>query len=151
VRLCTTGRKQRLDLVNYWPEVWIKWKLTCDETGRVNRARTQLEGGFQVMEATNVLQGVILSSLKPGSVIHLDTRNHHYRIEYLGGDKAQISGHPRLCPNPVEAEVQGSIGNSIEAGSIRQGMHLVFRPLDRADAVTTSEITSLRVAVPSER
>jgi hypothetical protein len=103
------------------------------------------------MEATNVLRGVILSSLKPGSVIDLDTRNHHYRIEYLGGDKAHISGHPRLCPNPVVVEVQGSIGNSVEAGSIRQGMHLVFRPLDCTHPVTTSEITSLRVATPSGR
>jgi hypothetical protein len=101
-----------------------------------------------VIEGANALEGVSLHNLQPGSVIDLDTKHHHYRLEYLGGDKAQISGHPRLCPRPVVVQVQGSVGNSIEAGSIRQGMHLVFQPLDDPRPVTTSEIIGLRVEVP---
>jgi hypothetical protein len=101
-----------------------------------------------VTESTNVLEEVSLDSLQAGSVIDLNTRNHRYWIEYLGGDRARISGHPRLCPSPVLVHLQGSIGRSIEEGSIRQGMHLVFRLVDDPRPVTTSEITKLRVVDP---
>jgi hypothetical protein len=101
------------------------------------------------MKAAMVREEVSLSSLPPGAVIDLETRHHHYRIEYLGGDKAQISGHPRLCPRPVIVQVHGSIGSSVETDCIRRGMHLVFRPLDDPRPVTTSEITGLRVEVPA--
>lgn len=96
-------------------------------------------------ESAKLLDGVRLSSLHAGSVIDLETRNHHYRIEYLGGDKARISGHPQLCPRPVLVQVQGSIGQSVEAGFIGQGMHLVFRKFNDSCPVTTSEITGVRV------
>ena len=99
---------------------------------------------------TDFLEGVSLSSLDTGSVVDVETKNHHYRIEYLGGDRARISGHPRLCPRPVVVQVQGSIGRSVETGLIRQGMHLVFRPLDDPRSVTTSEITGVRVLDPSK-
>src|SRR5581483_5227986 len=95
---------------------------------------------------TDLLEGVSLKSLHEGEVVDIQTRNHHYRLEYLGGDRAKISGHPRLCPKPVVVQVQGSIGRSIESGFIGQGMHLVFRPLDDPRSVTTSEITDVRVA-----
>jgi|SRR5689334_25159647 hypothetical protein len=101
-------------------------------------------------ESPSVLEGVSLSTLHAGSVIDLETRNHHYRIEYLGGDKAKISGHPQLCPKPVLVEVQGSIGRSVETGYIGQGMHLVFRPLDDPRLVTTSKITNVLVSDPEE-
>jgi hypothetical protein len=92
------------------------------------------------------MEGLSLTNLHPGEVVDIETRNHHYRLEYMGGDKAKISGHPRLCPKPVVVEVQGSIGRSVEAGFIGQGMHLVFRTLDDPRSVTTSEITNIRVA-----
>ena len=85
-----------------------------------------------MIKQANAVEGVSLQKLQPGSVIDLDTKNHHYRIECLGGDKAKISGHPRLCPRPLVVQVQGSIGSSIEAGSIRQGMHLAFSPIRRS-------------------
>jgi len=90
--------------------------------------------------------GVALHSLHTGSVVDLETKNHRYRIEYLGGDKARISGHPRLCPDPITVVVQGSIGQSVEPGFIAPGMHLVFRRLDDSRSVTTSEIKEVRVA-----
>jgi hypothetical protein len=94
--------------------------------------------------------GISLRSLQAGSVIDVETRNHHYRVEYLGSDKARISGHPRLCPKPVEVQVQGSIGRTVEAGLIREGMHLVFRPLDDPRSITTSEITGVKVVEPEK-
>jgi hypothetical protein len=87
-----------------------------------------------------------LRDLHAGEVINVETRNHHYRLEYLGEGKAKISGHPRLCPHPVEVQIQGSIGRCVESGFIGQGMHLVFRPLDDPRSITTSEITDVRVA-----
>jgi hypothetical protein len=96
-------------------------------------------------ENAELREGVSLSSLHAGSVIDLETKNRHYRLEYLGGDKAWISGHPRLCPRPVMVHVEGSIGRSMESGFIGQGMHLMFRRLEDARPVTTSEITSVRV------
>jgi hypothetical protein len=99
-----------------------------------------------VTERAELLEGVDLNRLNEGSVIDLETKSRHYRIEYLGGDQAWISGHPRLCPTPVLAQLQGSIGHSgIESGLIRQGMHLVFRRLDDRVPVTTSEITGIKV------
>ena len=93
-----------------------------------------------------LLEGVSLSSLVEGSVIDLETKSRHYRIEYLGDDQAWISGHPKWCPTPVRAQLQGSIGHSgIESGYIRRGMHLVFQRLDDHVPVTTSEITGISV------
>ena len=98
-----------------------------------------------VTESTGLLEGLSLSSLEAGSVIDLETKNHHYRIEYLGGDKARISGHPQLCPVPVLVRLEGSIGRTIESGFIGQGMHLVFRRLDDSHSYTTSAITAIRM------
>src|SRR5204863_6831814 len=125
-----------------------RWKANCRDY-RVRDAHTrETRGRIPVTQGANVLEGVSLSSLQAGSVHDVATRNHHYRIEYLGGDKARISGHPRLCPKPVEVQVEGSIGRSIETGFIGQGMHLVFRPLDDPRPVTTSEITEVSVVEP---
>ena len=77
-----------------------------------------------MIEGANAQERVSLQNLQPGSVIDLDTKHHNYRIEYLGGDKAQISGHPRLCPRPVTVLVEGSIGSSIEADTARHASGL---------------------------
>jgi hypothetical protein len=98
-----------------------------------------------VRENAGLLDGVHLSSLHPGAVIDLETRSRRYRIEFLGGDKAWISGHPLLCPRPVMVQLQGSIGSSVESGFIGQGMHLVFQRLEDSSPVTTSEITGVTV------
>jgi hypothetical protein len=91
-------------------------------------------------------EGVYLSSLDEGSVIDLETRSRHYRIEYLGGDKAWISGHPKLCPTPVLVHLQGSTGHDVvESGFIGQGMHLVFERMDDHVPITTSEVTGIHI------
>jgi len=98
-----------------------------------------------MIENAELRDGISLTSLHAGSVIDLETKNRHYRLEYLGGDKAWISGHPRLCPRPVMVHVDGSIGRSMETGFIGPGMHLMFRRLDDPRPVTTSEITGVRI------
>ena len=96
--------------------------------------------------STEVSNGVELKSLSPGSQVDVETRSRHYRIEALGGNSMRISGHPRFCPNPTLAELQGSADQvgRFEAGRIEPGKHLVFL-LDSESPVTTSEVVSVRV------
>jgi hypothetical protein len=98
-------------------------------------------------ETAELLEGVYLSSLHTGSAIDLETKSRHYRIECLERDRIRISGHPQWCPAPVLARLHGSRGGSGEfkAGFIGRGMRLVFQRLDDHIAVTTSEITDIRV------
>jgi hypothetical protein len=68
-------------------------------------------------------------SLKPGSLIDVETLSRHYRIECLGGSTIRISGHPQFCPTPVVAELQGSVtseGTLVEEGKIERGRRLAF-------------------------
>jgi len=92
-------------------------------------------------------EAVYLSSLNPGSVLDVATKHHRYRIEYLGGEKIRISGHPTICPMPILAQLLGSahLAGPMEAGLVCSGMRLVFRRLDEPLPVTTSEITDVRV------
>jgi hypothetical protein len=109
-------------------------------------ARLSNQKEVPVTRKAEFVERVSFSNLDEGSVIDLETKSRHYRIEYLGSDQARISGHPQLCPTPVLAQLQGSIGNSgIESGSIKLGMHLVFLRLDDHVSVTTSEITGIGV------
>ena len=102
-------------------------------------------------EKPEVVGGVFLDSLNSGTAVDLDTKSRHYRIEYLEGDRIRISGHPRWCPTPVVARFHGStvgLGGFAE-GYIGCGMHLVFEPLNNHFAITTSEITDIRVSKPN--
>ena len=79
--------------------------------------------------------------LPPGSLLEVETRNRHYRIECLGGVAVRISGHPEFCPTPVHGRV-------IESGLIERGKHLQFLLEDRRP-VTTSRVTRVRVQRPT--
>jgi hypothetical protein len=94
-----------------------------------------------------LLDGVYLSTLNTGSTIDLETTSRSYHIEYLEGDRIQISGHPRWCPTPTLARVCGSRGGSdgFAKGYIGCRMRLVFERLDDHVPVITSEITDIRV------
>jgi hypothetical protein len=85
--------------------------------------------------------GVDLNSLRPGSMIDVETKSRHYRIECLGGDKIRISGHPELCPQPVPAHLLGLIA---------RGTHLKFLLNDRRP-VTTSRVVKLHVDQPVDQ
>jgi hypothetical protein len=45
------------------------------------------------------------AGLAPGSLVDVETKNRHYRIECLGGSAMRISGHPEYCPSPVPGRV----------------------------------------------
>jgi hypothetical protein len=97
---------------------------------------------------TEVSKGVNVSSLNPGSVLDVGTKNHRYRIECVRGDEVRISGHPTICPGPTAAQILGSSSHSwgdMEEGLVCPGKHLVFQRLDEDRAITTSAITDIRV------
>jgi hypothetical protein len=99
---------------------------------------------------TQPQDGLYLNNLSPGSVIDVETKNHHYRIEYLTDDEITISGHSRLCPTPIRVQLQGSARGSgtFKPGFVGCGMHLVFRRFDERLPVTTSEIVSIQMECP---
>ena len=97
---------------------------------------------------SGVQQAVDLTSLRPGSLIDVETKSRHYSIECLGGNAIRISGHPEYCPHPVPAQLQGSIDKegALEFGRIGHGMRLMFFLNDRP--VTTSRVVSVHVDQP---
>jgi hypothetical protein len=80
-------------------------------------------------------------SLARGSWIDLETKSRHYRIECLGGNAIRISGHPEYCPDPVPAQVHGSVNQegALELGLIGKGMRLIVL-LNERRPVTTSRV-----------
>lgn len=84
-------------------------------------------------------------SLEPGSLIDVETMSRHYRIECLGGSTIRVSGHPRFCPTPVVAQLEGSVTSEgmIEDGIIGRGMRLVFLFEDHIP-VTTSKVLNVQ-------
>ncbi len=97
---------------------------------------------------TELLEGVHLTELEKGSLIDIETKSRHYSVEYLGGDRVRVSGHPRWCPTPVVARLEGSLGDSgvFEPGFVGPGMHMVFQRFDDRLPVTTTEVKDLRLA-----
>jgi hypothetical protein len=88
-------------------------------------------------------------NLAQGSLIDVETKTRHYRIECLGGNSIRISGHPEFCPHPVPAQVHGSVNQegTLELGLIGRGMRLVFL-LDQRRPVTTSRVLHVHVDQP---
>ena len=86
------------------------------------------------------------TSLAPGSLIDVETKSRHYRIECLGGNAIRISGHPDYCPEPVPAQLQGSVDRegTFERGFLGRGMRMMFS-LGEHRPITTSRVLSLRI------
>lgn len=78
-------------------------------------------------------------NLPPGSLLDVETRNRHYRIEFLGGHDARISGHPALCPTPVPVELRGSSDTEgvLEPDLISCGRYLEFLMPDHSPVMTS--------------
>src|SRR5437899_11505818 len=88
-------------------------------------------------------KGVDLNSLNPGSLIDMETKNRHYTIECLGGNTMRISGHPKFCPVPVLAELEGCVNRdgTLARGSIRPGSHVVFLVGEHVPVTTASVLS----------
>ena len=88
-------------------------------------------------------------SLVCGSLIDVETKSRHYRIECLGGNAIRISGHPEYCPDPVPAQLHGSVDKEgiLELGLIGRGMRLIFL-LNERRPVTTSRVLRVHVDQP---
>jgi len=88
-------------------------------------------------------------SLLRGSLIDVETKSRHYRIECLGGNAIRISGHPEYCPDPVPAQLHGSVDKEgvLELGLIGRGMRLIFL-LNEHRPVTTSRVLRVHVDQP---
>jgi len=89
--------------------------------------------------------GVYLRDLRPGAVLAIQTQNRFYTLVSLGEEAALLSGHPELCPDPVEVRIQGSTwgGSMLKERFVGRGMHLEFvHPVHRT--VTTSMVVDIR-------
>lgn len=88
-------------------------------------------------------------SLARGSMIDVETKSRHYRIECLGGNAIRISGHPEYCPDPVPAHLHGSVDNEgvLELGLIGRGKRMMFL-LNERQPITTSRVLHVRVNQP---
>jgi hypothetical protein len=98
-----------------------------------------------------MLSGEMLGckSLVPGSLIDVETKSRHYRIEYLGGNSIRVSGHPEFCPDPMPATLQGALDEdgALELGCIGCGMKLIF-VLGDEHPITTSRVVNVSVDEP---
>jgi hypothetical protein len=84
-------------------------------------------------------------NLTPGSLLDVETKSRHYKIECLGGNKIRISGHPEYCPEPVSAWLEGSIASdgSLDFGLIERGRRMMFLVGERP--VRTSRVVHVNV------
>ena len=87
-------------------------------------------------------------NLLRGSLIDVETKSRHYRIECLGGSAIRISGHPEYCPDPVPAQLRSVDKEGVlELGLIGRGMRLMFL-LNEHRPVTTSRVLHVHVDQP---
>jgi hypothetical protein len=91
-------------------------------------------------------EGIYLHDLADGAVVEIETQHHHCRLVKGTATRARISGHPTICPEPVEVEIEGSFGSRPRLmpnpGFIGRGMYLVFKH-PRFNQATTSRIREI--------
>jgi hypothetical protein len=90
--------------------------------------------------------GFYLNDLAAGAVVEVETQHHRYTLVKGPGAHVRISGHPTYCPEPVDVQIEGSVGGrpmqGPKLGFIGRGMYLVFKhPV--YDSVTTSRIREI--------
>lgn len=92
-------------------------------------------------------KGLYLNDLADGAVVDIETQHHHYRLVKRADTHVRISGHPTLCPEPIEVEVEGSVAGGPplvpNPGFIGRGMYLVFKHPLFEQAITTSKIREI--------
>jgi hypothetical protein len=90
-------------------------------------------------------EGIALDDVAEDTVIEVETRHHVYHIQNLGDGRALISGHPELCPQPVEVDMIASSwnGNSLRMRFLGKGAQMEFCHPERG-FVRTSRIVNVR-------
>lgn len=90
--------------------------------------------------------GVFLSGLPVGRAVQVETANRTYSIRNLGDDEAEISGHPRYCPEPVRVRLHGTqwLDSKIPECYLAPGMRLQFTDPKRV-SIMTSPIRSVNL------
>lgn len=83
--------------------------------------------------------GVFLSGLQSGRVVRVETANRTYQIRNLGDGEAEISGHPRYCPEPVKVRLHGThwLDSKIPECYLAPGMRLQFTDPKRVSVMTS--------------
>jgi hypothetical protein len=93
----------------------------------------------------SIEDGIYLDDLADGAEIELQTKHHHYKLVKSAHTQARISGHPKICPEPVTVEIEGSSRGGFvgfKPGFIGRGMHLTFAH-PTYNMVTTSRILEI--------
>ena len=90
--------------------------------------------------------GIFLNDIPKGTVLDIRTRHRWYRMMYIGEGKAEISGHPQYCPEPVPVMIHGSTwgGSMLKVRYIGRGLHLEFQHPEFGAPIVTSSIVDIR-------
>lgn len=96
--------------------------------------------------------GVALDALPLGTVLHVQTMNHLYRLENRGEGEVIISGHPQFCPEPVLVHLHGSTWGTpmIRTRFIGRGLKMEFNHPD-CGIVLTSWVREIQEIDATER
>ena len=92
-----------------------------------------------------------LRKLKVGEIIEVTTTNTKYRIERVRDRDAEypflMSGHPRLCPEPVRASISGSTfdrsGGMLSIDFVGRRMFMEFHLAGHDRTFTTTEVAEV--------
>ena len=101
----------------------------------------------QIVRST-IEGGAKLALLPVGGVLRVRTRNTTYRIERVAEGESDhpflLSGHPRICPEPVRAGISGSSygGGMLHRQFIGRGMLMEFH-VRRDRSYTTTPIAEV--------
>lgn len=98
---------------------------------------------------TGPQESIDLDELAAGTIVEIETGHTTYRLQNVGDGKALISGHPEYCPQPLEVQIHGSLGDNgmLQWRHIGKGRKLVFLPPNHG-VVRTSRIKGIRIVQP---
>ena len=102
--------------------------------------------GHNLGDAETGAGGVFVSALPAGRAVRVETANHAYQIRHLGDGQAEISGHPKYCPEPVKVRLFGThwLDSRIPDCYLAPGMRLQFVDPKRVSVMTSP----IRAVVP---
>lgn len=89
--------------------------------------------------------GVLLSDLRVGAVLEVETEHRIYTVKNQGNGLVLIAGHPEYCPEPVLAKLHGSTWGTamLKSRFIGRGMHMEFHH-PKLGIIRTSRVQEIR-------